>query len=54
MENTIDLVKFRTELKNGTFKTYVKRNKVYIEDTQTGEYIMICDLSEQDESKGVW
>ena len=41
---TIDLVDLRTELKNGTLNTFVKRDKVYIEDAQTGECIMICDL----------
>lgn len=50
----IDLVELRTELKNGTFNTYVKRNKVYIEDAQTGECIMILDLKEQNEQKEVW
>lgn len=42
----IDLVEFRTELKRGTFHTYIKRDKVYVEDSQTGECIMICDLKE--------
>ena len=44
---TIDLVDFRTELRNGTFNTYIKRDKVYIEDAKTGECIMICDLKEK-------
>ena len=48
----IDLMELRTELKNGTFHPFVKRDKVYIEDSQNGECIMICDLNELDtESK---
>lgn len=48
----IDLMELRAELKNGTFHPFVKRDKVYIEDSQNGECIMICDLKEVDaESK---
>lgn len=50
----IDLVELRNELKKGTFNTFVKREKVYIEDSQTGECIMICDLKENNERKEVW
>ena len=51
---TIDLVELRTELKNGTFHPFVKRDKVYIEDSQNGECIMICDLKEVDTESKVW
>lgn len=51
---TIDLIELRTELKNGTFHPYVKKDKVYIEDSQNGECIMICDLKEVDTEKKVW
>lgn len=48
----IDLMELRAELKNGTFHPFVKRDKVYIEDSQNGECIMVCDLKEVDtESK---
>lgn len=48
----IDLIELRAELKNDTFHPYVKKDKVYIEDSQNGECIMICDLKKVDtESK---
>lgn len=50
----IDLVDIKTELKNGALRPFVKRDKVYIEDAQTGECIMICDLKEDNERKEVW
>ena len=49
----IDLMELRAELKNGTFHPYVKKDKVYIEDSQNGECIMICDLKEVDEESVV-
>ena len=52
-KRTIDLVDLRTELRNGTFNTFVKRDKVYIEDSQTDECIMVCDLKEKNERKEV-
>ena len=42
----IDLVELRSEIKKGTFVPFVKREKVYLEDAQNGECIMICDLQE--------
>ena len=45
----IDLIDLKTEIKNGTFNVFVKREKVYIEDSQNGECIMICDLKEVNE-----
>ena len=53
-KRTIDLVDLRTELKNGTKRPFVKRDIVYIEDAQTGECIMVCDLKADNERKEVW
>jgi len=50
----IDLVELRTELRNGTFNTFVKHDKVYIEDSQTGECIIVCDLNADNERKEIW
>lgn len=50
----IDLIDLRAELKNGTLRPFVKRDIVYIEDAQTGECIMICDLKEDNERKEIW
>lgn len=41
-----DLIKLRAEIKNGTFKAYVNRGKVYLEDVKNGETIMICEVKE--------
>ena len=40
----IDLVELRNEIKKGVFIPFVKKGKVYLEDAQNGECIMICDL----------
>ena len=48
-----DLVELRNEIKNGTFNVYIKREKVYIEDSQNGECIMICDVKEMKEQEYV-
>ena len=40
----IDLVELRNDIKKGVFIPFVKKEKVYIEDAQNGECIMICDL----------
>ena len=53
-KKTIDLVDLRTELKNGIKRPFVKRDIVYIEDAQTGECIMVCDLKADNERKEVW
>ena len=49
----IDLLDIRTQLKNGTFNAFVEKDKVYIEDTQNGECIMVCDLKENNVRKFV-
>lgn len=40
----IDLVELRNEIKKGVFVPFVKKEKLYLEDAQNGECIMICDL----------
>lgn len=50
----IDLIDLKVELKNGTKRTFVKKDIVYIEDSQTGECIMVCDLKEDNERKEIW
>lgn len=50
----IDLVDLKAELKNGTKRTFVSRDIVYIEDSQTGECIMVCDLNADNERKEIW
>ena len=42
----IDLVELRKQIKQGIFKPYVKRDKLYLTDVMNGETIMICDLKE--------
>ena len=42
----IDLVELRKQIKQGIFKPYVKGNKVYLEDAENGETIMICEVEE--------
>ena len=39
----IDLVELRNEIKKGTF---VKKEKVYLRDSENDETIIICDLKE--------
>lgn len=46
-KQTIDLIELRTQIRNGTFNIFIKKEKVYIEDSQNGECVMICDLKEQ-------
>ncbi len=42
----IDLVELRNEIKNGTFVPFVKKDKVYLKDSENDETIIICDLKE--------
>ena len=44
----IDLIELRQQIKQGIFRPYIKRNKVYLEDTENGETIIICDVNEVD------
>lgn len=43
----IDLVKLRKEIKAGKFIAYVNRNKIYLQDTENGETIIIGELKEE-------
>lgn len=47
----IDLVELRSEIKKGTFISFVKKYKVYLEDSESGECIIICDLKEINKEK---
>lgn len=44
-----DLVELRNEIKKGKLTPYVRKGKVYLEDTENGETIMVCDLKEEEE-----
>ena len=40
----IDLVKLRSQIKSGMLRPFVNRGKVYLEDTESGEVIIVCEL----------
>ena len=40
----IDLVELRRQIKSGMLRPFVNRGKVYLEDTASGEVIIICEL----------
>ena len=40
----IDLVKLRSQIKSGILRPFVNRGKVYLEDTENGEVVIICEL----------
>ena len=44
MTKPIDLIELRKQIKEGIFKVYLYRKKVYIEDAENGESVMIYDL----------
>ena len=46
MTKPIDLIELRKQIKEGVFKVYLYRNKVFIEDAENGESVMICDLKD--------
>lgn len=46
MTKPIDLIELRKQIKEGVFKVYLYRHRVYIEDAENGESVMICDLKE--------
>ena len=50
----VDLVDLRDELRSGILRPVVSRDIVYIEDSQTGECIMVCDLNADNERKEIW
>lgn len=44
MTKPIDLIELRRQIKEGVFNVYLYRNRVYIEDADSGESVMICEL----------
>ena len=44
MTKPIDLIELRRQIKEGVFKVYLYRKKVYIEGAENGESVMIYDL----------
>ena len=40
----IDLVELRNQIKSGMLRPFVNRGRVYLEDTASGEVIIICEL----------
>lgn len=44
MTKPIDLIELRKQIKDGIFAVYLFRNRVYIEDAENGESIMIYEL----------
>ena len=43
----IDLVQLRREIKDGLLTTFIKRGKIYIQDTENGECVMIGNVDAQ-------
>ena len=46
MTKPINLIELRRQIKEGVFNVYLYRKKVYIEDAESGESVMIYDLKE--------
>lgn len=44
MSKSIDLIELRRQIKEGIFNVYLYRNQVYIEDADSGESVLICEL----------
>ena len=44
-----DLVQLRAEVKAGCYTTFIKRGKIYIQDTENGECVIIGDVKEAEE-----
>ena len=44
MTKPIDLIELRRQIKEGIFKVYLYKHRVYIEDVDNGETVMIYDL----------
>ena len=40
----IDLIELRNQIRSGMLRPFVNRKKVYLEDTESGEVIIICEL----------
>ena len=46
MTKPIDLMELRKQIEEGVFKVYLYRHRVYIEDAENGESVMVCNLKE--------
>ena len=42
----IDIWELKKQITDGDFRTFVNNGRVYLEDTISGEAIMICELKE--------
>ena len=42
----IDLWELKKQIKDGDFRAFVNKGRVYLEDVISGEAIMICELKE--------
>ena len=40
----IDLIELRSQIKSGMLRPFVNRGRVYLEDTASGEVIIICEF----------
>ena len=40
----IDLVELRSQIKSGMLRPFVNRGRVYLEDTASGEVIIVCEF----------
>lgn len=46
MKKPIDIIELRKQIKEGIFNVYIHRKKIFIEDAENGETVMIYDLKE--------
>lgn len=46
MKKPIDIIELRKQIKEGIFNVYIYRKKIFIEDAENGETVMIYDLKE--------
>ena len=44
-----DIVQLRAEIKAGCYAVFIKRGKIYLQDTENGECVMIGDVKEAEE-----
>ena len=40
----IDLVELRSQIKSGMLRPFVNRGKDHLEDSESGEVIIVCEL----------
>ena len=48
MKKPIDVVELRKQIKKGIFNVYLYRKRIYIEDAENGESVILYDLKEGD------